>query len=56
VHEAPEIDGIVHVPRALVPGAMLDMVITAAEGPDLRAHPVDGPATDRALAATGAQT
>jgi ribosomal protein S12 methylthiotransferase len=55
VHEAPEIDGIVHVPRALVPGAMLDMVITAAEGPDLHARPADGPATDRALAATGAQ-
>ncbi len=56
VHEAPEIDGIVHVPRAIAPGAMLDMVITAAEGPDLHAHPVDGPAADRsALAATGAR-
>jgi ribosomal protein S12 methylthiotransferase len=55
VHEAPEIDGIVHVPGAIAPGAMLDMVITAAEGPDLHAHPGAGPATDRALAATGAQ-
>jgi ribosomal protein S12 methylthiotransferase len=37
VHEAPEIDGIVHLPQAdyLAVGAVVDAVITAAEGPDL---------------------
>jgi ribosomal protein S12 methylthiotransferase len=37
VREAPEIDGIVHLPHAdhLVVGAVVDAVITAAEGPDL---------------------
>ena len=37
VREAPEIDGIVHVPSAdhLAVGAVVDAVITAAEGPDL---------------------
>jgi ribosomal protein S12 methylthiotransferase len=55
VHEAPEIDGVVHVPAAIAPGAMLDMVITAAEGPDLHALPGDRLATDLASATTGAQ-
>jgi ribosomal protein S12 methylthiotransferase len=40
VHEAPEIDGVVHVPTNLAPGTMLSMVVTAAEGPDLHASPV----------------
>jgi ribosomal protein S12 methylthiotransferase len=39
VHEAPEIDGIVHLPDDLAAGTMVDAVITAAEGPDLFAAP-----------------
>jgi ribosomal protein S12 methylthiotransferase len=35
VHEAPEIDGIVHLPADTVPGELLMVDITAAEGPDL---------------------
>jgi ribosomal protein S12 methylthiotransferase len=39
VREAPEIDGIVHLRDAdhLAVGAVVDAVITAAEGPDLYA-------------------
>ena len=37
VHEAPEIDGIVHVPTDLRMGSLVDMRITGAEGPDLTA-------------------
>jgi ribosomal protein S12 methylthiotransferase len=43
VHEAPEIDGIVHVPDGIIPGTFLDVEITGAEGPDLHTvavHPV----------------
>jgi ribosomal protein S12 methylthiotransferase len=40
VHEAPEIDGIVHLPRALRVGDLVDVTIAGAEGPDLRAVPV----------------
>ncbi len=40
VHEAPEIDGIVHVPTDLRVGSLVDMRITGAEGPDLTAVPV----------------
>jgi ribosomal protein S12 methylthiotransferase len=35
VHEAPEIDGIVHLPDDTVAGDLLDVVVTAAVGPDL---------------------
>jgi ribosomal protein S12 methylthiotransferase len=35
VHEAPEIDGIVHLPDDLVVGSLVDVTITGAEGPDL---------------------
>ena len=49
VHEAPEIDGIVHLPRDLRPGRLVDVVITGAEGPDLRGVP----AGDREPAAAG---
>ncbi len=35
VHEAPEIDGIVHLPDDTVAGELVDVVITAAVGPDL---------------------
>jgi ribosomal protein S12 methylthiotransferase len=38
VHEAPEIDGIVHVPDDTVAGELLDVLITAAVGPDLSAE------------------
>jgi ribosomal protein S12 methylthiotransferase len=35
VHEAPEIDGIVHLPDDTVAGELVDVVVTAAVGPDL---------------------
>jgi ribosomal protein S12 methylthiotransferase len=35
VHEAPEIDGIVHLPDDLAVGSLVDVSITGAEGPDL---------------------
>ena len=37
VHEAPEIDGIVHVPPDLTVGSLVGVAITGAEGPDLYA-------------------
>jgi len=45
VHEAPEIDGVVRLPADLRVGSLVDVVITGAEGPDLRGLP----AHDRAL-------
>jgi ribosomal protein S12 methylthiotransferase len=42
VHEAPEIDGIVHLPDDTVAGELLDVVMTAAVGPDLYAVRADG--------------
>jgi ribosomal protein S12 methylthiotransferase len=41
VHEAPEIDGIVHLPDDTVAGELLDVVVTAAVGPDLYAVRAD---------------
>jgi ribosomal protein S12 methylthiotransferase len=41
VHEAPEIDGIVHVPDDLAVGSLVDVTITGAEGPDLYARTAD---------------
>jgi len=41
VHEAPEIDGIVHVPEDLAVGSLVDVTITGAEGPDLYARTAD---------------
>ena len=35
--EAPEIDGVVSVPRTLPVGAFADVVVTGATGPDLEA-------------------
>lgn len=35
VHEAPEIDGLVRVPEDLQVGALVDVAIIGAEGPDL---------------------
>jgi ribosomal protein S12 methylthiotransferase len=40
VHEAPEIDGVVHLRAGLTPGDLVDALVTAAEGPDLFAEPV----------------
>jgi ribosomal protein S12 methylthiotransferase len=37
--EAPEIDGIITLPTDVPAGAMLDVVVTGAEGPDLTAVP-----------------
>jgi ribosomal protein S12 methylthiotransferase len=37
--EAPEIDGVVHVPPTLEPGSLLDVVVTGAAGPDVWAEP-----------------
>ena len=39
VHEAPEIDGIVHLPADLPVGSLVDVAITGAEGPDLHGLP-----------------
>ena len=39
MHEAPEIDGIVHLPADLRVGSLVDVVITDAEGPDLHGLP-----------------
>jgi ribosomal protein S12 methylthiotransferase len=55
VHEAPEIDGIVHVPDDLAVGSLVDVTITGAEGPDLYARtavrsPVSAGATEGARA------
>jgi hypothetical protein len=40
--EAPEIDGIVHIPESLASGTIVDVVATGAAGPDLWAE-VAGP-------------
>jgi ribosomal protein S12 methylthiotransferase len=37
VHEAPEIDGIVHLPDDTTAGELIEVIITAAVGPDLYA-------------------
>jgi ribosomal protein S12 methylthiotransferase len=39
--EAPEIDGIVSVPDDLVPGTVVQMVVTGADGPDLVAELIE---------------
>jgi ribosomal protein S12 methylthiotransferase len=54
VHEAPEIDGIVHLPADLAVGHLVDVTITGAEGPDLTAVPTDRNPTAHATAATSA--
>jgi ribosomal protein S12 methylthiotransferase len=38
--EAPEIDGVIHVPEDLAPGTFVDVEVVAALGPDLDAVPV----------------
>jgi ribosomal protein S12 methylthiotransferase len=37
--EAPEIDGVVHLPDSLVPGSFVEVEVVAALGPDLDAVP-----------------
>ncbi len=51
-HEAPEIDGIVHLPAEIRVGSLVDLLITGAEGPDLHGHPA--PHRDAVLAAAAA--
>ncbi len=45
VHEAPEIDGVVHLPADTVAGDLLTVELTAAEGPDLHGAPLAATAT-----------
>ena len=40
--EAPEIDGLVHLPAALEPGTFHDVVVTGTAGPDAWAEPLGG--------------
>ncbi len=45
VREAPEIDGIVHLPHDLAVGSLVEVLITGAAGPDLYAAPAIGVAS-----------
>jgi ribosomal protein S12 methylthiotransferase len=61
VHEAPEIDGVVHLPATdphLRVGSLVDLRITGAEGPDLHGAPVHDrdPVATAATAATPVTT
>jgi ribosomal protein S12 methylthiotransferase len=47
--EAPEIDGVVHVPRSLAAGELVPVVVTGSAGPDLWARPLHTGARPRAL-------
>jgi ribosomal protein S12 methylthiotransferase len=40
VHEAPEIDGVVHVPSDLAVGSLVDVVVTASLGTDVVGAPL----------------
>jgi ribosomal protein S12 methylthiotransferase len=44
--EAPEIDGVIHVPTHLATGSIADVVATDAAGPDLWATAAGAPAAD----------
>ena len=44
--EAPEIDGVVHVPRAHAPGDLVDVVAASAAGPDIWTDGSDGDEAD----------
>jgi ribosomal protein S12 methylthiotransferase len=46
--EAPEIDGVIHVPSHLETGSLTEVVATGAAGPDLWAAVSDTPASDPA--------
>jgi ribosomal protein S12 methylthiotransferase len=39
--EAPEIDGVIHVPSNIAPGSIVDLVATGSAGPDLWAEASD---------------
>ncbi|MGE0796227.1 MAG: MiaB/RimO family radical SAM methylthiotransferase, partial [Acidimicrobiia bacterium] len=55
--EAPEIDGIVHLPTTLAVGSFAEVVVTGALGPDLDAEPAVAaghPAAGRPAGAAGA--
>jgi ribosomal protein S12 methylthiotransferase len=52
VREAPEIDGVVHVPAELAVGSFHAVEVTAALGPDLEARPVTA-ATPEAIPGPG---
>jgi ribosomal protein S12 methylthiotransferase len=54
VHEAPEIDGVVHLPADTTPGEVLQVVITEALGPDLYAVRADDDQPASAEAQVGA--
>ena len=56
VHEAPEIDGIVHLPADLEVGSLVDVTVYGAEGPDLFADRVTDPRAVRAGVGVGAGT
>ncbi len=45
--EAPEIDGVVHVPPTVPVGAAVTVEVTAAAGPDVWASPIDVPSDRR---------
>jgi ribosomal protein S12 methylthiotransferase len=55
VHEAPEIDGVVHLPDSLAAGSLVDVVITASLGTDLVAGPIgtDGPVEHATVGGVG---
>ncbi len=47
VHEAPEIDGVVHLPASLAPGTLVEVTVTASLGTDLVAEPAGVPGAPR---------
>jgi ribosomal protein S12 methylthiotransferase len=47
--EAPEIDGVIHLDRELVPGSIVDVEIVDALGPDLVAAGVSVDALEASL-------
>ncbi len=55
VHEAPEIDGVVHVPEALAPGSIVDLVMSESLGVDLVGIPETTSLTVRQPVRTGAR-
>ena len=57
VREAPEIDGIVQVPRDLAVGAFAEVTVVGADGPDLVAEPIGpvGGDSDRVSVGSGAR-
>ena len=56
MHEAPEIDGVVHVPDDLRVGSLVDVTITGAEGPTSPPPPTTGPRSRAGVGAGDAGT